>query len=70
MDERELEKLIDTITKRVTAEVLAELRGDRPAPTSTCGEGAFECDGPRFECGEYARFECGNTFTCNHDFEG
>jgi hypothetical protein len=57
MADRDVSAFIDTVSQQVTARVLEELREISAAtPRSTCGEDAFECDGPKFECGDYAKF--------------
>ncbi len=71
MSEKDIRDFIETVSKQVTERVLKELRDLSAAPTeSACGDDAFECDGPKFECGDYAKFNCGNTFTCNNEFVG
>lgn len=71
MSNDKISEIIDTVSEKVANKVLKDLRGDAAVgPKSECGDGAFECDGSKFECGEYAAFDCGNTFTCNNEFVG
>ena len=71
MSNDRISEIIDEVSEKVARKVLKELRGDETGePESTCGDGAFECDAPKFECGNYAEFDCGNTFTCNNEFVG
>ena len=69
MSKDRISEIIDEVSEKVADKVLKELR-DEGNRKSECGDGAFECDGPKFECGNYADFDCGNTFTCNNEFVG